>query len=217
MKKAARDSRPLPQSSPKDGTYKALDIPLEVQAKWADEGRNNVLAYRILVETGLRKSEARSLTWADIDLEAGTLTTRPQWEGNKNGKEETLPLTPGLLDVLRSWRVAHTGPVTEPVVKISDRLLRCFNEDIVAAQITKKDSAGRVVDLHSLRHTFGTRLGRTPGVDPKSVQTFMRHSDPRMTFGVYVHSDKDRLKAVAALLPSIEIAKASAEIFIKQA
>jgi integrase len=149
------------------------------------------------------------LTWNDLDLVAGTLTTRPHWEGNKNGKEETLPLTPGLLELLCSWRNVRSDPDTAHVVDISARLLRCFNEDIVAAKIPKKDSTGRVVDLHALRHTFGTRLGRTPGVDPKSVQTFMRHSDPRMTFGVYVHSDKDRLKAVAAALPEIGTPKSN--------
>jgi hypothetical protein len=38
-------------------------------------------------------------------------------------------------------------------------------------------------------NTLCTTLGRMPGVDPKSVQTLMRHSDPRMTFGAYVYSD----------------------------
>jgi hypothetical protein len=33
----------------------------------------------------------------------------------------------------------------------------------------------------------------------------LRHSDPRLTFGIYVHSDKERLKAVAAMLPAIEV------------
>ena len=70
-------------------------------------------------------------------------------------------------------------------------------------KIDKRDAAGRVLDLHALRHTFGTRLGRMPGVDPKSVQTLMRHSDPRLTFGIYVHSDKARLQAAVAALPSL--------------
>ncbi len=115
--------------------------------------------------------------------------------------------------------MTHPGSETSPVVKITDRLLRCFNDDLVAtglakravvviggkkkSKIEKRDAAGRVLDLHSLRHTFGTRLGRMPGVDPKSVQTLMRHSDPRMTFGIYVHSDKARLQAAVAQLPTI--------------
>ena len=217
----------------KDGTYKKVHLPLALHARLAEEGENNVLAYRLMLEVGLRRSEARSATWADVDLEDGTLTTRPQWDGNKNGREETLPLTPGLLDALRAWRTRHPGPDGAPVVKVTDRLLRCFDDDLVAAglakrlpvdeegkpipqkenglpvreparwKVDKRDSAGRVLDLHALRHTFGTRLGRMPGIDPKSVQTLMRHSDPRLTFGIYVHSDKARLKAAVAELPEI--------------
>lgn len=202
-------------------TYKPADVPLNVQAEWIDEGRNNVLAYRLMAEVGLRRNEARSVKWNDIDLQAGTLTTRSHWEGNKNGKEEVLPITPGLHQALCAWRLAHPGPDDSEVVRISDRLLRCFDDDLVAAglakhvyverngikikRIDKHDSAGRVLDLHALRHTFGTRLGRMPGIDPKSVQTLMRHSDPRMTFGIYVHSDRARLQAAVALLPSLEV------------
>ena len=205
----------------KDGSYKEADVPLNVLAQWVQEGHNNVLAYRLMVEVGLRRNEARSVMWTDIDLDAGTLTTRPHWEGNKNGKEEVLPIAPGLHKTLCEWRRARPGPDDSAVVTITDRLLRCFDDDLVAAglakrvivekngkktvRIEKRDSSGRVLDLHALRHTFGTRLGRMPGIDPKSVQTLMRHSDPRMTFGIYVHSDKARLQAAVALLPAIEL------------
>jgi integrase len=212
------------QNRPKrDGSFKEPDVSAEVRKAWVEEGRNNVLVYRMMVETGLRRNECRSITWADVDLDQGTLTTRPHWDGNKNGKEEVLPLAPGLLTALKEWRLSHQSPPEIPILKITDRLLRCFNDDLHAAGlarkervvvngkkktvIVKRDAAGRVLDLHALRHTFGTRLGRMPGVDPKSVQTLMRHSDPRMTFGVYVHSDKVRLAAAVALLPAIELTK----------
>jgi len=94
----------------KDGSFKPVAISLARQAYLAVEGRNNVLAYRLMLEAGLRKSETASVTWNDINLESGTLTTRPYWEGNKNGKEETLPLTPGLLEALRARRELHPGP-----------------------------------------------------------------------------------------------------------
>lgn len=218
----------------KDGTFKPQAISLARQACLAVEGRNNVLAYRLMLESGLRKSETASVTWNDIDLVAGTLTTRPYWEGNKNGKEETLPLAPGLLDALRARRESHPGPALQKVVHLTDRALRQFKDDLVAAGLARRvplnkrnepialnelglpvekpmrwtfdtrDAAGRVVDLHALRHTFGTRLGSTPGIDPKSVQTLMRHSTPNLTFSVYVHSDKSRLQAAVAALPAIQ-------------
>jgi len=217
----------------KDGTFKPATIPLAEQARLADEGRNITLAYRIMLETGLRKNECRLLTWADLDLEAGTLTTRPEWAGNKNGKRETLPLAPGLLEALASWKNHRPIDDSAPVVKVTSRILHCLNDDLVAAGlarripldkkgevipqdaegkpkqkpakwwIDKRDPAGRTLDLHALRHTFGTRLGTTPGIDPKSVQTLLRHSTPTMSFGVYVHSDKERLRSAVAAMPEL--------------
>ena len=117
---------------------------------------------------------------------------------------------------------------------MTDRVLRQFKDDLVAAGLAKRvplnkrgqpivldgagrpvekparwtvdtrDAAGHFVDIHTMRHTFGTRLGSSPGIDPKSVQTLMRHSTPNLTFAVYVHSDKSRLKAAVAALPGIQ-------------
>lgn len=222
----------------KDGSFKPKTISLARQAYLAAEGRNNVLVYRLMLEAGLRKSETASITWNDVDLEAGTLTTRPYWEGNKNGKEETLPLAPGLHEALCARWELNPGPSQNKIVHVTDRVLRQFKDDLVAAGLARRvplnkrgqpialdergfpvekpaswtfdtrDSSGRVVDLHALRHTFGTRLGLTPGIDPKSVQTLMRHSTPNLTFAIYVHADKSRLRAAVAGLPPIHAQRA---------
>jgi integrase len=218
----------------RDGTFKPASIPLVRQAALAQNGRRNALAYRLMLEVGLRRSEVRSVAWTDVDLAVGTLTTRSHWEGNKNGLEETLPLPPGLLAALKKWHKQQGKPTTGAIVKVGSRLLRNLDDDLVAAgiarrlpfdaegkpiavdaagrpecepacwKIVKTDAAGRTIDLHALRHTFGTRLGKIPGIDPKTVQTLMRHQDPRLTFGVYVHSDRQRLKLAAESLPEIK-------------
>lgn len=210
----------------KDGTFKPVRL-LPATEQWCrNEGHRQALGYRLMLEAGLRKSETGSITWADVDLGIGSLTTRPWWTGNKNGKEETLPLTPGLLNELRTWRLSHPGAENDRIVPITSRFLGKFNDDLCAAgiarrvpmdkdgkpipigannkpitkpmrwELIKKDSQGRVVDLHALRHTFATRLGQTPGIDPKSVQTLLRHSTPNLSFGVYVHSSRERLREV---------------------
>jgi integrase len=220
----------------KDGTYKPKSVPLPVQAAMVEEGRRMVLAYRLMLETGLRKNEVRLLAWGDLDLAAGTLTTRPEWEGNKNGKRETLPLPPGLVALLNAWREKHYTRDDHAVVKVTDRMLRNFDDDLVAAGIAKKvpldkddeeiplndeglpirtparwrtekrDAAGRVLDLHALRHTYGTRLVAA-GVDIKTVQALMRHSSPELTLGIYVHADKGRMKDAVAALPDLGATK----------
>jgi integrase len=73
--------------------------------------------------------------------------------------------------------------------------------------VEKLDATGRVLDLHALRHTYGTRLVAA-GVDIKTVQTLMRHSTPEMTLGIYVHSDRTRLATAVTQLPMTGTANA---------
>ncbi len=54
-------------------------------------------------------------------------------------------------------------------------LLRAFNLDLEYAGIEKKDQRGRTLDIHSLRHTFGTLLALS-GVMPRTAMDLMRHS-----------------------------------------
>ena len=220
--------------------YRGGAIPLEIQAKLAEQGRRNVLIYRLLVLTGLRVNEARSLTWADIDMQNATLTTRPEWTGNKNGKAETLPLAPGLVTLLSEWKARHPAPDTAHAVKLPAGFVRTMAEDLEAAGMAKRvpfdknrkqiplnaegkpaqrpykwkldtrDAAGRVIDLHALRHTCGTRLVAT-GADIKTVQALMRHATPSMTLGIYVHKDKRRMADAVASLPDIEAKPLKAE------
>ena len=44
--------------------------------------------------------------------------------------------------------------------------------------------AGRTIDVHALRTTFGTHLSKG-GVAPRTAQAAMRHSDIKLTMGVY--------------------------------
>jgi hypothetical protein len=61
------------------------------------------------------------------------------------------------------------------------------------------DSAGAFADFHSNRHTFITGLERA-GVRPKVAQTLARHSDIRLTLGVYTHSELcDQTAAISSL------------------
>jgi hypothetical protein len=65
-------------------------------------------------------------------------------------------------------------------------MCRVFDADCAAAGIVKRDGAGRVVDVHALRHSFGTMLARA-GVPLQLAQKAMRHSTPVLTANVYTH------------------------------
>jgi integrase len=195
----SRQNRPK-----KDGSYKAAPLSLQQQAEYARSGRNSVMLYRLMIEAGLRLNEARSLRWADVDLPAATLNLRA--ETTKNGKASSLPLSPGLQTALQAWKDETQDESPVCVVRVTSRALRCFDDDLMAARIEKRDAAGRTLDLHALRHTCGTRLVAS-GADIKTVQSNMRHSTAALTLGVYVHKDKGRMAAAVAGLPELQPAQ----------
>jgi hypothetical protein len=49
-----------------------------------------------------------------------------------------------------------------------------------------KSSEGQVLDFHSLRHTCGAWLA-SEGVNPKTIQSIMRHSQITLTMDTYGH------------------------------
>jgi integrase len=88
------------------------------------------------------------------------------------------------------------------VYDIPKDFIKRFNADCRRAGIPKRDERGRTVDIHALRTTFGTMLARS-GVAPRTAQALMRHSDIRLTMGVY--TDPKLLDTAAAVesLPSV--------------
>jgi integrase len=75
------------------------------------------------------------------------------------------------------------------------------------ADISKRDERGRTVDLHALRHTFGTHLSKN-GVAPRTAQAAMRHSSLDLTMNVY--TDPSLLDVAGALeaLPKLPLSRA---------
>jgi len=72
------------------------------------------------------------------------------------------------------------------------------------ACIPKKDSRGWTVDVHAMRHTFGTLLSRG-NVAPRTAQAAMRHSSIDLTMNVY--TDPQLLDVAGALerLPELSL------------
>jgi hypothetical protein len=58
------------------------------------------------------------------------------------------------------------------------------------------------VDTHSLRHGYISALARA-GVPIKVVQTLARHSDPKLTLGIYAHLSAFDLHDAIGHLPDL--------------
>ena len=103
-----------------------------------------------------------------------------------------VPLQDALAHELRNWKPPDSKP-SDRVLEVPRNLVRMLKKDLEAAGIQYKDDAGRVVDVHALRHTFGTHLSKN-GVAPRTAQSLMRHSNIDMTMR-YAHLTPDHKAA----------------------
>ncbi len=71
-----------------------------------------------------------------------------------------------------------------PLFTVPAGLVRILDRDLVAAGIPKRDERGRSIDVHALRHSFGTLLSKG-GVTPRTAQAAMRHSDIALIMTTY--------------------------------
>jgi integrase len=95
-------------------------------------------------------------------------------------------------------------PIDAPLFSVPEGLTRILERDLRAAGIPKRDERGRTVDVHALRHTFGTHLSKA-GVPPRTAQAAMRHSTMNLTMNVY--TDPQLLDVAGALesLPALPL------------
>ena len=180
------------------------------------------MIYKTLVLTGLRKSELASITIGQCNLgDQPTFKLKSADEKNRQGN--TIPISKDLAADLSDWLKDITadldmapgselGESSESISSIfkqhlfnvPDGLLRIFNRDLEWAKIPKKDSLGRTLDIHSLRHTFGTLLSTT-GTEPRTAQAAMRHSDLSLTMNVYTDPTQLNVRAAVEKLPELAI------------
>jgi len=204
-------------------------------------GRERALIYKTLILTGLRKGELASLSISSVHLDADPpyLTIEAADEKARQGAD--LPVREDLAADLSRWLaerlearqaqaraagepVALRLPPSEPLFTVPDQLCRIMDRDLVAAGIArvvtqadgstlidKRDDRGRTIDVHALRHTFGTLLSRG-GVSLRTAQAAMRHSDPNLTANVYTDPRLLDVRGALDALPPLRLAPADARM-----
>ena len=201
-----------------DGMQRAVELArerLKDSPAFLDEreqlGRERALIYKTLVLTGLRKNELASLTVGQLELGGAMPFAVLNAADEKNRQGSTLPLRTDLAAELRDWIVEKRGRFQgrpdafgrERLFIVPAGLVRILNRDLLAAGIDKADERGRTIDVHALRHSFGTLLSKA-GVAPRTAQAAMRHSKIDLTMNVY--TDPKLLDVAGALdsLPSLD-------------
>ena len=179
-------------------------------------GRERALIYKTLVLTGLRKNELASLTVGQVHLDAPMPFLELDAADEKNRQGSTIPLRADLANDLKEWLSDTPKPPTlrlrdrnampdskRPLFTVPAGLVRILDRDLKAAGILKRDERGRTIDVHALRHSFGTLLSKG-GVAPRTAQAALRHSKIDLTMNLY--TDPKLLDVHGALdsLPSLD-------------
>ena len=134
------------------------------------------------------------MTWAQVKLNTSEITVKG--ENTKSFQTRIIPLNKHTVSVLRNWKLQQVHSKDELVFpgksgKLTS-LRKSFYPLLEDAQI-KRVEGDVSLNWHSLRHTFGTRLGQA-GVDPATIKKLMGHADLKTTQR-YLHTDEDRMRA----------------------
>ena len=181
-------------------------------------GWTRALAYWTAATTGLRWGELRSITLGAVRLDADPPHMILQAKSEKARRGAQIPLQADLaaemgryLSERRSRLVGHSGAsVVEfpgaldgaALFDVPPSMSKVFHLDCKTAGIPRHDGAGRAIDIHALRHTFGTMLAKA-GVSLQVAQRAMRHSTPTLTANVYTHLGLLDVAGAVGKLPCI--------------
>jgi integrase len=149
---------------------------------------------RFLLITGLRRAEACTLLWSDVDLPGRRFTVR-----GKGGSVNVLPISNAALKVLQGEVDRHKARVFTYTVRHSwggrKGDLVPIAPDTLGTAFWRARKKANLVDfrLHDLRHTAATRLLRVTN-NLKLVQKMLRH-ERITTTARYAHATDDDLMA----------------------
>jgi integrase len=184
-------------------------------------GGERALIYKTLVLTGLRRNELATLTVGQLDLTAGSAFLKLDAADEKSREGNCVAIRDDLAADLRAWLaekllaaqaaaraagrpVPARLPADTPLFVVPTGLVRILDRDLRAAGIPKRDDRGRTVDVHALRTTFGTMLSAT-GTAPRTAQAAMRHSDIKLTMGVYTDTRMLGVREAVEKLPALPL------------
>lgn len=138
----------------------------------------------VLILSGLRKMEAASLTWQDIDFHEKTLICRH----TKNGRVHILPLSAPLLAIFERRLLSKTTLYIFPGKRPNTHL-----SNPKAAVIRIIDQSGVEFCIHDLRRTFITSAEKL-NIPAYTLKALMNHKDPNDVTAGYIIQDVERLR-----------------------
>lgn len=130
----------------------------------------------LLYGSGLRVSEAVSLTWKNVNIDEGVIMVM-----GKGRKERLVPISSGFTEA-----VGKLPTDTATVIGIKKRAAQAIIE-----RLAKKSGVG--ASAHTLRHSFATHM-LEGGADIFSISTMLGHSSIAVTADNYLHVSQSHLR-----------------------
>jgi integrase len=202
--------------------YKPIVIDPATAAKILESLSGPELALTILIAaTGIRISEALGLRWEDVDYENKRINLRRVYVNETlverlktDDSEAPVPLTDLLAVCLRAWQAetvyGQPGDWVFASKKNKGRTPRSgsiltadyLRPAAIAAGV--KLQPGQRFGFHNLRHGLASWLVNQ-GMDVKTVQGLLRHSNVTTTLGLYAHSvDASMMAAQDAMMRALK-------------
>lgn len=164
---------------------------------------------RLIVYTGMRKSEALALTWNDVNFLENELTinkaigrgkqTKLYLKTTKTGKPRMIKLDETTLTILKEWNKLQKQQYIQLGINTLKKNQLMFsntkNDYIQPVQVQKwmysvqNKYTLKKVSPHGLRHTHCSLLFEA-GASIKEVQDRLGHSDVKTTLDIYTHVTK---------------------------
>lgn len=145
---------------------------------------------KLVLCTGLRRSELFRLEWRDIDYEKNFICLRD----TKSGRDQRIPLN----EMAKSILEAH--PRTDSPFIFPGR--HGGKRVDINKQVTRiKQAAGLPKDfraLHGLRHVYASMLASSGQVELHVLQQLLRHANPQTTLR-YAHLRNETLRRASDL------------------
>lgn len=144
----------------------------------------DLLKHRLLISLcygcGLRCSEVRNLTLADVDTERGMAHVRQ----GKGGKDRCLPMGVMLSRGIKAY-IAAEKPRTYLFEGHDGNALSQRGTQWAVSQAVKKAGIVKEVSVHTLRHTYATHL-LEQGVNILTIKELLGHAHIETTM-IYLH------------------------------
>jgi integrase len=138
----------------------------------------------LVVLTGLRKNEAATLKWADVDLKDKTLTVRD----TKNHSDHTLPLSDYLFDLLSQCKAGAASDYVFPGTGAGGYIVEPRKQ---MARVT--EASGVEFTVHDLRRTFIT-IAESLDIPAYALKRLLNHANGADVTAGYIVASTERLR-----------------------